>query len=86
MSVVDIKAFAKFTPDNGRKLVPDNTDIHQDTQDHQNPDVCCCSLISTDNRVNGNHLANDRQICPIDELENGSFCPNYWEHKKQRQN
>ena len=26
------------------------------------------------------------QLCILDELENGTFCPNYWEHKKQRQN
>ena len=61
ISWADIKAFAKFPPDKGRKLILDNIDIHQETHDmteeYQNPDAHYCSLISTENRVSGNRVA-----------------------------
>ncbi len=90
MSTDEVKMFAKLPPDIGRKFTLDNIDIHQSTHDmtesHQNPNAHYCSLISTDNRVPGNHLANEGPISPIAELENGSMCPNKVEHQKQRQN
>ena len=43
---------------------------------HQNPDAHYCTLMSTKNRVSGNHLVNNKPICELSKLENGSFCPN----------
>eukprot|EP00112_Aurelia_sp_Birch-Aquarium-sp1_P011226 Seg2360.7 transcript_id=Seg2360.7/GoldUCD/mRNA.D3Y31 product="hypothetical protein" protein_id=Seg2360.7/GoldUCD/D3Y31 len=40
--------------------------------------------MSTENRVSGAHLPNEMQICQLEELENGTFCPNKIEHTKQR--
>lgn len=90
MSHTDIMKYAKLNPDHGRKLILDNIDIHQAThdmtEDHQNPDAHYCTLMSTENRVSGNHLPNDNPICELNELENATFCPSKFEHNKQRQN
>ena len=60
MSTAEILQFAKASPDNGRKLILDNVDIHQTThdmtQDHHNPDAHYCTLMATENRVSGNCL------------------------------
>ncbi len=65
-------------PDNGRKFVLDNVDIHQITHDmteqHQNPDAHFCTLMATENRVSGNHLADDKPICNLMDMENGKCC------------
>lgn len=90
MSHVDIFKYAKFSPDHGRKLTLDNIDIHQTahdmTEDHQNPDAHYCTLMSSENRVSGNHLLGDKPICDLSQLENATFCPSKFEHNKQRQN
>ena len=76
--------------DAGRKLVLDNIDAHQITHDmteeHQNPDVHYCSLMSTENRVSGNHLTDEKPICHLNDLENGKCCPNQLEHNQQHSN
>ena len=79
-----------LSPDNGRKLVLDNVDVHQltheMTEQHQNPDAHFCSLMATENRVSGNHLPYDKPICSLMEMDNGKCCPNKWEHKQQHDN
>ena len=79
-----------YPPDVGRKLVLDNVDIHQITHDmtehHQNPDAHFCTLMATENRVSGNHLADDQPTCSLLDMENGKCCPNQYEHKLQRDN
>ncbi|XP_028413964.1 uncharacterized protein LOC114536823 [Dendronephthya gigantea] len=90
MSHADILKYSKLSPDHGRKLTLDNIDIHQATHDmteeNQNPDAHYCTLMSTENRVSGNHLNNDKPICDLNALENATFCPSKFEHSKQRQN
>ena len=76
--------------DTGRKLVIDNVDVHQLTHDmteeHQNPDAHYCSLMSTENRVSGNHLSDARPICELMDMENGKCCPSKLEHNQQHEN
>ena len=90
MSHGDILKYSKLHPDNGRKLTLDNIDIHQAThdmtEDHQNLDAHYCTVMSTENRVSGNHLNNDKPICELSELENATFCPSKFDHNKQHQN
>lgn len=85
----DVNDAARLPVDKGRKFILDNVDIHQYTHDmteeHQNPDAHYCSLMCTENRISGNHLQNDAQLCKMEEVENGVFCPSYNEHRKQRQ-
>ena len=79
-----------YPPDIGRKLVLDNVDIHQITHDmtqhHQNPDAHFCTLMATENRVSGNHLADDQPTGALLDMENGKCCPNQYEHKLQGDN
>ena len=72
------------------KLTLDNIDISQKTYDMiellQNPDAHYRTLMSTKNRVSGNHLDNTKPISELSELENGLFCPNKSEHVQQQKN
>jgi hypothetical protein len=90
MPHAELVKYANLNPDLGRKLTLDNIDIHQATHDmteeHQNPDAHYCTLISTENRVSGNHLSDDKPIGMLHELENATFCPSKYEHIKQREN
>ena len=56
------------------------------TEHHQNPDAHFCTLMATENRVSGNHLADDQPTCSLLDMENGKCCPNQYEHKLQRDN
>ena len=56
------------------------------TEEHQNLDARYCSLMSTENRVSGLHLSDCEPICELKMLENATFCPNQFDHNKQRQN
>ena len=90
MNQADKVIDSKITPDNGRKLVLDNVDVHQLTHDmteqHQNPDAHFCTLMATENRVSGNHLSEDGPICNLKDMENGKCCPDKLEHKLQHEN
>ena len=89
MSTDEVIKFSTVDPDHGRKLTLDNVDIHIPTHDmteeHQNY-AHYCSLMSTENRVSGLHLSDAQPICEMKTLENATFCPSQFDHKKQRQN
>ena len=42
--------------------------------------------MSTENRVSGLHLSDNQRICELKSLENATFCPSQFDHKKQQQN
>ena len=77
-------------PDAGRKLTLDNVDIHQEThdmtEDYQKPDAHYCTLMSTENRVSGDRLPDDKPQCDLMDMENGKCCPNKREHIRQHEN
>ncbi len=56
------------------------------TELHQTPDAHYCTLMSTKYRVSGSHLVNNKMICKLSKLENGSFCPNKLEYVEQQKN
>ena len=90
MSPEEIQHYSSLPQSYGMKLTLDNIDISQKTHDmtelFQNPDAHYCTLMSTKNRVSGNHLDNTKPICGLSKLENGSFCPNKSEHVEQQKN
>ena len=90
MSPAEVQHYSSLPQYSGMKLTLDNIDISQKTHDmtelHQNPDAHYCTLMSTKNRVSGNHLVNNKPICELSKLENGSFCPNKLEHVEQQKN
>lgn len=90
MSHAEVQHYSSLSQYCGMKLTLDNIDISQKTHDmtelHQNPDAHYCTFMSTKNRIAGNHLANDKPICELSKLENGSFCPSKLEHMEQQKN
>ena len=80
MSPEEAQHYSSLPQYDGIKLTLDNIDISKKTHDmtelYQNPDAHYCTLMSTKNRVSGNHLVNNKPICELSKLENGSFCPN----------
>lgn len=79
-----------IVPDVGRKLVFDNIDyrhqVHYMTQDHQDKDKHCVTVMATENRVSGNHLSDKQPICGLKQLENGKCLPSSRDNAKQRDN
>ncbi|XP_028404057.1 uncharacterized protein LOC114526731 isoform X1 [Dendronephthya gigantea] len=79
-----------FTQDVGRKLVFDNIDYHQEvhrmTEDHQNVDKHCVTVMAIENRVSGNHLGEEQPKDGILKLQNGKCLPSCRDNQKQRDN
>ena len=69
-----------IAPDVGRKLVFDNIDyrheVHYMTEEHQNVNNHCVTLMAVENRVSGNHLNNQQPESGVMKLEN-AFHPVY---------
>ena len=78
------------TPDVGRKLTFDNLDyrqeVHYMTEDHQNVDKHCVTVMSTENRVSGNHLSDVTPEEGVLGMENGKCLPDHSDSVKQRLN
>ena len=79
MSSEKVEKYAIVDPDHGRKITIDNIDIHipthDMTEDHQNLDAHYCSWMSTENRLSRLHLPDEKPICKLETVENGTFCP-----------
>ena len=86
MSPEEAQHYSSLPQYDGMKLTLDNIDISQMTELYQNPDAHYCTLMSTKNWVYGNLLVNNKPICELSKLENGSFCPNKLECVEQRDN
>ncbi len=74
-----------IAPDVGRKLVFDNIDyrheVHYMTEEHQNVDNHCVTLMAVENRVSGNHLNNQQPEGGVMKLENGKYIPSsIWQY------
>ncbi len=74
-----------IAPDVGRKLVFDNIDyrheVHYMTEEHQNVDNHCVTLMAVENRVSGNHLNNQQPEGGVMKLENGKCIPSsIWQY------
>lgn len=79
-----------LTQDPGRKLTFDNIDfrqkVHHMSEDNQNIDKHCVTIMSTENRVSGNHLSNDPPEGGIMDMPNGICIPDQIESQQQREN
>lgn len=79
-----------FQSDVGRKITFDNIDyrqeVHNMTEEHQNIDKHYVSVISTENRVHGNHLSDTPPETGILGMENGKCLPSVLDNSKQREN
>ena len=77
-------------PEVGRKLVFDNIDyrheVHHMTEEHQNVDKHCVTVMTTENRVSGKHLSDVQPVNGVLELENGKCLPSCRDNVKQRCN
>lgn len=77
-------------PDTGRKLIFDNLDynqkVHYMTEEHQNNDKHCVTVMSTENRVSGNHLSDEKPLYGVLDLENAKCIPDHQDSLRQRQN
>lgn len=77
-------------PDNGRKITFDNLDyrqeVHYMTEEHQNIDNHYVTVMSTENRVHGNHLSDQPPETGIFAMENGKCVPNVLDNSRQRDN
>lgn len=76
--------------DIGRKITIDNfhyrQNVHHMTEHHQNIDVHHVSVMSTENRVSGVELSNEKKPHGIMDLENGKCIPSPGDHILQRRN
>ena len=81
---------AHVAVDNGRKLVFDNIDyrheVHYMTEEHQNPDNHCVTVMAVENRVSGQHLSDQQPQDGVRQLENGKCLPSTRDNIKQRDN
>ena len=79
-----------IVPDVGRKLVFDNIDyrheVHYMTQDNQDKDKHCVTIMATENRVSGNHLSSEPPVGGVKQMENGKCLPSSRDNAKQRDN
>ena len=79
-----------IAPDVGRKITFDNLDYHQEvhymTEENQNEDKHCITMMSTENRVSGNHLSDEPLTDGVLEMENGNCLPSHLDNAKQREN
>ena len=79
-----------IAPDVGRKITFDNLDYHQEvhymTEENQNVDKHCVTMMSTENRVSGSHLSNEPLTDGVLEMENGNCLPSHLDNAKQREN
>ena len=74
----------------GIHFVIDNFDLRQEVRDmtaeNQNKDFHWTNINCIKNRVSGAHLPNDKPICKLSDLPNGSVLPNAKDHVKNRDN
>lgn len=79
-----------LAPDMGIKLTFDNIDykqvVHHMTEDNQNIDKHCVTVMCTENRVSGNHLSDTPSQYGVIAMENGKCVPSSFENTKQREN
>lgn len=61
-------------------------EVHHMTEDHQNVDKHCVTVMSTENRILGNHLSDKLPDNGILEMENGKCLPNSIDNVAQREN
>ena len=76
--------------DCGRKITFDNLDYYQEvhhmTEEHQNIDKHYVTVMSTENRVHGNHLSDDLPETGVLGMENGKCLPSVKDNARQREN
>lgn len=86
----ELQHTASDVPDTGRKLIFDNIDyrqqVHYMTEENQNIDKHCVTVMSTENRVSSNHLSDQEPSHGVLEMENGKCLPNHQDSIKQREN
>ena len=74
----------------GRNLVFDNIDywheVHYMTEEPQNVDKHCVTVMATENRVSGIHLSYQQPVGGVLQLENGKCLPSSHDNVKQRDN
>lgn len=89
-STVATPSVSTRIPDAGRKLTFDNIDyrqqVHFMTEENQNIDKHCVTVMSTENRVTGNHLSDKVPTDGILEMENGKCIPDHQDSVIQREN
>ena len=77
-------------PDCGRKVTFDNLDyrheVHYMTEENQNVDKHCVTVMATENRVPGCSLSDKLPENGILKMENGKCLPNHVDNIKQREN
>ena len=73
--------------DCGRKITFDNVDYYQEvhhmTEEHQNMDKHYVTVMSTENRVHGNHLSDDLPETGVLGMENGKCLPSVKDNARQ---
>ena len=76
--------------DCGRKITFDNLDYYQEvhhmTEEHQNIDKHYVTVMSTENRVHGNHLSDDLPETGVLGMKNGKCLPSVKDNTRQREN
>lgn len=79
-----------LSEDCGRKITFDNLDynqnVHYMTEDNQNEDKHCVTVMSTENRVTGNQLSDQAPSDGLLEMVNGVCIPSALENIKQKEN
>ena len=74
----------------GMQFVIDNFDLRQDVRDmtceNQNKDYHWTNHNCVLNRVTGAHLDNDKPVCDLNDLSNGSVLPQARDHLNNREN
>lgn len=77
-------------PDCGRKVTFDNLDyrheVHYMTEENQNVDRHCVTVMATENRVPVCGLSDKLPENGVFEMENGKCLPNYVDNIEQREN
>ena len=72
-------------PKCGFSIVVDNWDMRQEVRhmssDHQNTDIHWVNHNIVENRVSGNHLADDRPIMDVADVQNKDLIPSMADHK-----
>lgn len=76
--------------DGGRKLTFDNVDyrqeVHYMTEEHQNVDKHCVTVMATENRVLGKHLSDNPPDDGVLKMDHGECLPSNLDNVRQREN
>lgn len=79
-----------ISEDHGRKITFDNLDykrvVHYMTEQDQNEDKHCVTVMSTENRVHGINLSDEIPTDGIFDMVNGLCIPSTAENKEQKAN